>query len=217
MKKIIIIFLLSITLLLPLLAKKERAIPYHPPAEYYFYLSKPLPDYILSQMIEKKGNPALLYSIKASNWLRKNIAALKESHPLFFIEGSLSKLELLRLHELLKALEYDATVIHILKSSETLSFSPLFRSYYTISLKNKETTLVYNKKSAKALFLSPSDKFDFHHTISITDELSFPALKHRFIASNSLSEDRLKSIKSHETIIFFFQKEKKLSYFLENW
>jgi hypothetical protein len=201
---------------IPLHATKQVKI-YHSPATYYFYLSAPFPRYLLDKMIKKGSRPALIYSIKTSKWLRENITALKKTTPLFFVDGTLSSVEKERLHELLKALHYNATIIHLLKNAQPLTFSPLFRSYHTISFNNNETILTHAKKKGKARYASQADKFDFRNSISVIKELSFPTLSYRFIADGALSNKQIREIKPTETVIFFFQKEKKLSDFLENW
>ena len=213
----IILFMMMLALLSSLHAERAKKIFYHPPADYYFYLSEPLPQYLLQKIIKKGARPAIAYSITSSDWLRKNIKTIKTSKPLFFINGKLSKIEQQRLHELLKALEYHATIIHILKNSPSLSFSPLFRSYYTISFDKKKTVMRHQKKKSAALFATPADTFSFKHSISVTNQLSFPRLSYTFISSEALSHEQLTKIKPKETVIFFFQKEKKLSHFLENW
>lgn len=212
-----VLFITLFSFFFSLHAETLKKIFYHPPADYYFYLSEPLPYYLLEKIIKKGAKPAIVYSITSSDWLRKNIKTIKTTKSLFFINGKLSKIEQQRLHELLKALEYHATVIHILKDSPPLSFSPLFRSYYTISFDKKKIVMRHQKKKSAALFATPADTFSFKHSISVTNQLSFPTLSYRFISSEALSYEQLTKIKPKETVIFFFQKEKKLSHFLENW
>ncbi len=188
------------------------------PAQYAFFMSDPMPRYLLKEIVEKGGIPAVRYAITSSEWIRKNSDLLKKSSPLFIIEHQLSFLEKERFNELAQALNYHLFVLVLPHARQGWKCPPL-TACFTVSIKNTDVFMRKGtgKTMCKGRMLAPSDSFDFCRSLRVTDGVVFDGCS--FVLLNGDRFTQLKGSVVHrgDFVLIVSSGEKAMVTLLKNW
>jgi len=221
LSKVIVFLLISLVTFSFLFGQKLKARDAKVPSdkETYIYIDEKTPDYIVKKAIRKKVEIAIYLKGSSAEWIAGKIPLFKNSSPIIFVDGNLSKLEKGYLDQLAKITEFRIKIYCFgdkCKKSNTWKH-PLIKNYGMIFHETikKKNFIVFDKKGKKeqAQTASITDSRDFLKDPVVNGCLYFKKHKMAFLSLDS--KVNASFYKNAEFLVVYSSNEKKLSDFIE--
>jgi len=221
LSKVIVFLMISLLSITALSAQKLKARYAKVPLgeETYIYIDERTPDYIVKKALSKRIDIAFFLKGSNAEWIADKIPLFKNSSPIVFVDGNLSKLERGYLNQLAKITGFRMK-IYCFGDSCTNNVNwkhSLIKNYGTIYWKKekKGNQLYFKKKgkTEKAQTASITDRNDFIKTPVVNGCVYFKKYKMAFLSLDSKTDENF--YKNADFMIIYSDDEKKLNEFVE--
>lgn len=221
LSKVIVFLLVSLVCGSALSAQKLKARYAKVPLgeETYIYIDERTPDYIVKKALSKRIDIAFFLKGSNAEWIADKIPLFKNSSPIVFVNGDLSKLERGYLDQLAKITGFRMKIYCFgNKCRDNTNWKhSLIKNYGKIYRKKikKEDHLYFEKKgkTGKAKIASVTDRKDFLKTPVVNGCIYFKKHRMAFLSLDSKTDKNF--YKNADFMIIYSNDEKKLNEFVE--